>query len=176
MELAINEIKLQAKKLHKRLKSGEMITAKIEKQLTRLNTNLTELKLKHCLTIVSQQLGFVHWHQAHQFFSGISENNTPLNWGTYLYPEQNDVFINEWFADYSQAKIVLEKHPQIKWLLPYKQQFIVVEKDFIDRFKLDPQATELWRFINHDLKASYNSKAWDHVTAAILKQRFLNVT
>lgn len=174
MELANNEIKLQAKKLLKRIKSGETLTTTLTKQLSNLPIELADIQLKHCLTLVARRLGFFHWHEAQQFFTGASNDNSLNNWGTYLYPERGDVFINEWFSTYTNAKQIISEQPGQKWLLPYKTQFIVVEKDYIDNFRLDTQTAELWRSMNYDMKASYNSNAWDHLTAAILKQQFLN--
>lgn len=175
MELAIKEVKIQAKKLNKQLKSGDQVSKNVVLKMKRLHINTTEIKLKDCLNVVSIQLGFQHWRQAHQFFSGSADNKLPTNWGTYLYPDRGDVFINEWFSSYANAKQIVSEHLPSKWLLPYKKQFIVVGQDYIDCFNLNSQLTELWRYIANDMQASYNSKAWDHLTAAILKQRFLSM-
>ena len=59
MELAINEVKTQAKKLLKalRLDSELLLTMKVSLKKLSLSSQ-DDLRLKHCLTIVSQQLGF----------------------------------------------------------------------------------------------------------------------
>ena len=135
MELALNEVKTQAKKLLKALRQDNELMLTIKFSLKKLSlSSLDDLRLKHCLTIVSQQLGFDNWHHAQHTLSGNVETGTTLSMGTFLYPKGCGAFINEWFADYQQAKSNLVNEPQNKWLLPYKNQFIVVEKEFISLF------------------------------------------
>ncbi|MBL4763900.1 MAG: hypothetical protein JKX67_01250 [Colwellia sp.] len=138
MELALNEVKIQAKKLLKVLKVESDLQRIMPRTLNKLAlTSLAELKLKHCLTIVSQQLGFDNWHHAQCVLSGRKKASAPLNTGTFFYPKGSGAFINEWCANYPEAKSTLINKSKSKYLLPYKNQFIVVTKDYISLFKLD---------------------------------------
>lgn len=175
MELALNEVKTQAKKLLKaiRMDSGLLLT--VEPQVKKLALPLpAEIKLKHCLAIVSQQLGFDNWHHAQEVLSGSKKNIAALDMGTLFYPKGADSFINEWFVNYQKAKNSLPEKTGEKWLLPYKNQFIVVRKDYILTFRLDKKLMPLWADIEHNMVDSYNSVAWDKLTCRIIKNRSKN--
>lgn len=172
MEIALNEIKIQAKKLLKKLKKDSELKPVMERSLKKLSlTSLDELKLKHCLTIVSQQLGFENWHHAKEVLSGDNKQLDALNMGTFFYPKSGGAFINEWFASYQQAKTALATKGQAGWLLPYKNQFIVVTQNYIDTFKLDKKLNPLWIEVNQNMVDSYNSLAWDKLACEIIKNR-----
>jgi len=172
MELALNEVKTQAKKLLKAIKSNSSLRPQMEQTLNKLGiTLLDEIKLKHCLVIVAQQLGFDNWHHAQDILSGSKNNIEELSMGTLFYPKGADGFINEWFANYQQAKNIILQKKGKKWLLPYKNQFIVVRRDFISTFKFDEKLMPLWTDIEHDMVSGYNSAAWDKLTCAIIKNR-----
>lgn len=171
MELALNEVKTQAKKLLKAIKTNSDTE---HQRLILKKVHLSspeELKLKHCLTIVAQQLGFDNWHHGQYILSGYKKADEHIAMGSFFYPKACGGFINEWFADYQQAELTLTEHTDTKWLLPYKQQFIVVKEDYIAMFKLDEKLLSLWTEINHNMVASYNSLAWDTLTCAIIKNR-----
>ena len=71
MELALNELKTQAKKLLKALRSNDELQLTMQRSLKKLSlSSLDELKLKHCLTLVSQQLGFDNWHDVQDILTG----------------------------------------------------------------------------------------------------------
>jgi hypothetical protein len=175
MELALNELKTQAKKLLKALRSNDELQLTMQRSLKKLSlSSLDELKLKHCLTLVSQQLGFDNWHDAQDILTGNKSVQDCKNMGSFFYPEGCGGFINEWFADYQQAKSALVHKAKLKWLLPYKHQFIVVEQDYIALFNIDQKLTPLWRDIEYNMVESYNSLAWDKLACEIIKQRAKN--
>lgn len=172
MELALNEVKTQAKKLLKALKLDSELALTMQRSLKKLSlSSLDELRLKHCLTIVSQQLGFNNWHHARDILSGNEKTTYPLSMGSFFYPKGCGGFINEWFADYQQAKTVLANKTKMKWLLPYKNQFIVVQQDYITLFNLDNKLMKLWIEVDHNMVESYNSLAWDKLACAVIKNR-----
>ena len=172
MELALNEVKTQAKKLLKALRMDSNLLLTMEKPLKKVALPLAdEVKLKHCLAMVSQQLGFDNWHHAQDVLSGNKINAEGLVMGSFFYPKWADGYINEWFSDYQQAEKVLLDNPTEKWLLPYKNQYIVVSKDYVSAFKLDKKSQLLWTEINHDMVAGYNSLAWDKLACEIIKNR-----
>jgi hypothetical protein len=172
MELALIETKIQAKKLLKSLPNDNALQQVLKKHLQKLAiTKLDELKLKHCLTIVSQQLGFINWHQAQSVLSGDNKHADKINMGTFFYPQSCDSFINEWFSNYDQARELLIKKPKSKWLLPYKNQFLIVGQTYIEQFNLNAECLFLWRDIQHDMVRSYNTLAWDKLSCAVIKNR-----
>lgn len=172
MELALNEVKIQAKKLLKAIKLDSNLLATIKPSLKKSDlASSEEIQLKHCLTIVSQQLGFENWYHAQTVLSGGNINNNNQRMGTLFYPKGADGFINEWFADYQQAKIALSNQTDERWLLPYQSQFIVVKKDYILSFELDEESMRLWADINYNLVDIYNSDLWDKLTCGIIKNR-----
>ena len=74
MELALNEVKTQAKKLLKALKIDSNLKLSMEIPLKKVGLSLpAEIKLKHCLAIISQQLGFDNWHHAQDILSGTQD-------------------------------------------------------------------------------------------------------
>lgn len=172
MELAIKEIKTQAKKLLKALRADVNLIKTMQLPLKKIAvSSLSELKLKHCLSLVAIELGFKDWHEAQQVLSGTKPSSATKNMGSYFYPKGCGGFINEWFADYSLAEQTLLKSSTSKWLLPYKNQFIVVEHDYIAVFKLDKQLMSLWKEVKHDMVASYASLAWDKIACAVIRNR-----
>jgi len=172
MELALNEVKTQAKKLLKAIRLNSDLKLTLARPLKKLAlTSLEELKLKHCLTLVAHQLGFDNWHHAQDVLSGSRTPVDTLDMGTLFYPKGADGFINEWFADYQQAKDTQINQDKLKWLLPYKKQFIVVKQEYILAFKFDKKLMLLWADIDHDMVDGYKSVAWDKLTCAIIKNR-----
>lgn len=174
MQLALNEVKTQAKKQLKSIKANSEIqeSQRLKTQLKKLPINsIDEIKLKHCLTLVSQELGFTNWHHAHDVLSGSQVAISELDMGSVFYPKRADMFINEWFASYEQAKQTLTDANQKKWLLPYKNQFIVVKEDYINTFNLNHETAQLWQEVEYNMVESYNSANWDRLTAQIIKSR-----
>ena len=172
MKYALQEVKTQAKKLLKAFQSDPSLVRGMQIPLKKIAvSSLEELKLKHCLSLVAIELGFKDWHEAQQLLSGSKPQSMTINMGSFFYPKGCGGFINEWFADYSQAKNTLVNSATSKWLLPYKNQFIVVEKEYIEVFKLDKSLLSSWAEIEHDMAASYNSLAWDKITCAVIRNR-----
>jgi hypothetical protein len=172
MEIALNEVKTQAKKLLKAIKTDTALQQKLAVPLKTFQLESIEaLQLKHCLTLVSQQLGFSSWHHAQTILSGSQTLANRPDMGTAFYTKACGGLINLWFADYLQAKAVLNNQATTRWLLPYQKQFIVVEKDYLDLLKMSEGCEKWWHDINHDLYGGYNSPAWDNLTYLMIRKR-----
>ena len=172
MEYALQEVKTQAKKLLKAFKSDPSLVKGMQIPLKKITvSSLEELKLKHCLGLVAMELGFRDWHEAQQLLSGAKPSLVTINMGSFFYPKGCGGFINEWFADYSQARDSLLNSATSKWLLPYRNQFIVVEQEYIAVFKLNKELMSSWTEIQHDMVVSYNSLAWDKIACAVIRNR-----
>lgn len=172
MELALNEIKTQAKIKLKAIKSGKQLIKQPKRSPVGIKLpDRQEIQLKHCLIYIAQELGFKNWHHAQHILSG-SNNQISLGMGKFFYPKGASYFINEWFSDYQEAKQVLDAlETSTAWLLPYNNQFIIVKSNYIDIFKLDNQTSLLWTTVRYDMVASYNTLAWDQITYGIIKNR-----
>lgn len=172
MIFALNEVKIQAKLLQKALQTNPQLQLGMKKPLAKLGiANIEQFKFKHSLTLIAQQLGFLSWHQAHEFLSGEINNNQLINAGAMFYPKRGDVFLNEWFANYDQAKVCLSDGKKTKWLFPFKQQYVVVEQSFVQALNLDESAQVLWSEVQHNMVASYGTNAWDSLACNIIKNR-----
>jgi len=172
MELAINEVKTQAKKLLKALKVDNNLVQRMQIPLKKAAVpTIDELKLKHCLSMVSIELGFSNWHEAKEILSGTKPLSEVKDMGSFFYPKGCGGFINEWFADYQLAKSAVDMSSHKKWLLPYKNQFIVVEHNYITVFNLPDKLAPLWGELSHNMVAGYNSSAWDKLACAVIKNR-----
>ena len=172
MELAIKEVKTQAKKLLKALRKNNSEILISQAKLKKLAlTSAEQLQLKHCLTIVAIELGFENWHQLQKILSGSESTDEIVNMGTFFYPKICGGFINEWFVDYQEARKTIANYDGVKWLLPYKNQFIVVKEAYISTFKLSDNTMQLWPRLQYDLVSSYNSVAWDEIVFEIIKNR-----
>lgn len=170
--LSSAELKIQAKKLLQALHVNNVLAATMKKSLEQFALrSVDDLQLKHSLTIVSQQLGFIHWHHANAVLSGDNKTIEPLDMGTFFYPSNCHGLTNEWFSDYKLAQTTLKNAKGRQWLLPYKKQFIVVGQSYIDEFNISPTLALLWNTVNHDMVSSYPSTAWDELVCAIIRNR-----
>lgn len=172
MELALNELKVQAKKLCKELKAATHVNAKMDRQLKRMSlTSINELKLKHCQSIVAQQLGFKNWHHAHLVLSGEQAASEHSDLGTLFNNTACQAFVNLWFSSYLEAKEALNANIKTRYLLPYKKQFVVVEKEYLFALNLKETHLQLLAKIGNDMHQSYGSQSWDEITCHVIKNR-----
>lgn len=170
MELALNELKTQAKKLLKVIKEKNEFENKIKLQLKKIQiTSPNEVKLKHCLILVAQQLGFENWHHAQLVLSGNATLTKNLDMGTVFYNNRCAAFINLWFSDYNQAKQALISNFEISYLLPYKKQFIVVKKEYLLALNINENSHCLFANIHHDLYQGYNTPSWDELNYQVIR-------
>ncbi len=175
MNLALNEVKTQAKKLLKALRDDQSIIKNLNKAFKKLNLSAVEpIKLKHCLSLIAYQLGFDSWHQAQQVLSGEEDLTNRPNMGTFFYNNRCSVHINEWFSSYEMAKLRLQEQPTAKFILPYKRQFILVERHFLQALNLNDNAVDQLGSIEHNMVEGYNTQAWDVIACNIIKARQKN--
>jgi hypothetical protein len=170
MNLAIKELKIQAKRLLKSIKAGDDVPAKIQRHLKTLNVeNIQEVKLKHCHFFIAKKFNFDSWQHAQQVLSGSEVSNSPVNMGTIFHSSRCDALINLWFATYDEAEAALAFDKENRWLIPYKQQYIVVNREYLKMVGIDSTFDEQWNCISHDLVKGYNSESWDTLASAALK-------
>lgn len=172
MEIAINEVKTQARKLLKALKTDQTLQQKMALQLKKNKFGpISELQLKHCLTLISQQLGFSNWPHAQRILSGNEQLENRPDMGSAFYTKACDGLLNQWFAEYELAKAVLTMQPSTSWLIPYQKQFIVVTRDYLALLNVSDDCEQWWQEIGHDLFAGYNTQAWDKLAYVMIRNR-----
>jgi len=67
---------------------------------------------------------------------------------TELWYETNlDVFLNQWYANYDEARQSLQHHGG--FLLPYRKHFFICEPEVISALGLDPSDSD-WEKTGHD--------------------------
>jgi len=154
MNRSIAELKVRAKKLHKSALSGNQSTLDFLKLTP---SSITDLQRKTCLNLLAKRYGFKDWRHAKDVLSGSTSSGKDM--GQFWYSNQCSSLLNHWFADYHEAKIFLKENPDL-YLLPFKNQFMVVAKDFIKTIGLAENNDAAWTHIHHDMVAYYGSAGW----------------
>lgn len=129
----IEELKIQAKKHHKAHSS--------EPNSPLVNDH--PLRLKDSQLVIARQYGFRHWDHAREVLKGSSCRD----YGTFWYKNQCSTLLNLWCASYKEAYI--QQQAQGGFILPYKNQYLVVEHHYLELLGLDSQ-DENWAAINFD--------------------------
>jgi hypothetical protein len=98
-----------------------------------------QIKLKHALTIIAMEQGF-------------------LSWVDFIVQRQFIVggYLNLWFATYSEAKA--QQTLTGGFLLPYKKQFFICDANYLKQIGFDPEDSD-WGKINGDWVAPANQSA-----------------
>ncbi|MGB1298762.1 MAG: hypothetical protein ACPG8A_10815 [Psychrobium sp.] len=170
MELAVNELKIQAKKRLKHLRCDNQEFALFQKKHKLTLDGNDELQLKHVLLASARELGFASWQLLVNVLSGQSTAEQ-LDMGTLFYPRGCHGLTNEWFASYHEAQQVLAQDSENKWLLPYKTQFMVVTRNYMAAFNLPLEAINWLDDVKRDMAGCYNSLQWDNIVVSILRHR-----
>jgi len=147
MRLALEEVKIKAKKVLKQsmLMAGDSVNDKIS--------------LMACQRQISRQLGFEDFNHARLVLTGQAKPEEKLNFGSIWYAPACTRFTNQWFSSYAEAQQV-QKVNRL-YLLPYQQQFLLVEPDFLFTLGLNGQDVALLERAKKDLVALYPSEIWD---------------
>jgi len=143
MNDAISELKIRAKVLHRSVQAGH------DEGLRRLRTSKSSVSLtgeaqhKHCLAAVAREIGFRSWQHAVRVLRGDDEIE---DFGTLLMPRSCGGFLNQWYANYAEAR---EGLSETRYLLAYKRDFVIVTREFIAELGLDPDDPD-WQLIGRD--------------------------
>jgi len=157
MNRSIEELKIRAKRLHKSVNAGEPAAlARIRK----LRSSGLEVRRKTCLNGLAMEMGFREWGHAKSVLSG--ENWQEPDKGTLWYSARCGALLNIWFADYKEARRCLIENPEY-YLLPYKNQFIVVDDNYLKVIGLGEDCQDEWTILGHDLIDGFGSLEWHHL-------------
>ena len=88
--------------------------------------------------------------------------------GDLWYEVATDVFLNHWCSTYDEARQVLAS--QGGYLLPYRRQFVVVERGYVKVLGLDPD-DPAWEAVGHDLAKPADLAAYRELVTARLVHR-----
>lgn len=87
------------------------------------------------------------------------------DYGELWYELATDVCLNHWCSTYDEAREVLARHGG--YLLPYRRQFVVVEREYVKILGLDPE-DPAWEAVGHDLAQPADLAAYRELVAARL--------
>ena len=77
-----------------------------------------------------------------------------------MYVPRMDIFLNSWFTDYDEARAFFEKDG--RYLLPYRDQFVITEAGGIRELGLDPDDPD-WEKIGRDWVKPKDPEAWERL-------------
>ncbi|TPV92720.1 MAG: hypothetical protein B7733_24255 [Myxococcales bacterium FL481] len=165
---AIEQIRNRARRLHRCAAAHEPRALKRLAELPEFRNRaeaewLETLQRKHCFGVLARELGFRHWAHAKTVLSG--ELPPCGDFGTLLHVRGCSGFLNQWFADYPEAKRARAVHDG--FLLAYRTQYLVVERDYIDTLGLE--STDLgWRELGRDWLAPSGVAARSRLYATLV--------
>ena len=145
MSIVIEMLKKQAHALHQQARARDqksLVRLRNLRQFKSLDDEqiIAEVKRRHCLKVIAQEIGFAGWPHALQIIEG---SNTE-DFGTFFYPKGCGAHSNIWRASYEEAQNIRSDHGG--FLLGYKHQFLVVDDDYIREMGLNPTDPELAAF------------------------------
>jgi hypothetical protein len=120
-------------------------------------TVLNSLQLKNALTVIAFENGYQSWAELKSALDHAAEKSPLAEINDQFYPKGYTTYWNIWFAKYSQAKKVLSEGKG--FLLPFKNQYFIVEEHFVDSIGL-PHTLPEWGMIGNDWIHPKNVKAW----------------
>lgn len=118
---------------------------------------LENLQLKHAFSVIAEENGYASWTELKFALDQAAETSPLAEIKEQFYPKGFTTYWNIWFAKYSQAKKVLSEGKG--FLLPYKNQYFIVEEHFVDSIGL-PHTLPEWKSIGNDWIHPKNVKAW----------------
>lgn len=141
MHDAVTELKIKAELLRKHIDAGEPSAIARLRALPglkraedeRLREGAADLRHRDCLDVIAAEWGFANYADAKAALSGSAEAQ---DFGTLLYPRGKGPSLNRWYSNYDEA--VRDREIVNGYLIGYKRQFLVVDRDYIESLDLDP--------------------------------------
>ena len=166
----LDVLKSRARVLHREAEALDPVAVKRVRSVPALadaddGTLPSELKRRHCLTVVAKELGFSGWSHAAAVLTGRPVDD----FGTLLYPtEIGATYWNVWSASYDEARKIHKEHDG--YLLAYKKHFFIVDRYFIEAIGLDPD-DEDWNRIHRDWVRPGDLAARNRLYARVIEAR-----
>lgn len=118
---------------------------------------IAAVQLKDALNVIAVENGYESWGELKTVLDHAAESSPLAEIKDQFYPKGFTTYWNIWFAKYSQAKKVLDEGKG--FLLPFRNQFIIVEEHFVDSIGL-PHTLREWKEIGNDWVHPKNVKVW----------------
>jgi len=149
---AIQELKVRAEILHGRVRARDKRALARLRALPPLRRAADRellalagaIRRRHCLAVIAAELGFSDWTVARRVITG---EDVAVDFGTLLCPPRCGGHINRWYARYDDATAVRKSCRG--YLLAYRRQYLVVERDYIETLGLDPDDGD-WERLGFD--------------------------
>jgi len=154
MNRSIEELKIRAKKLQQ---AGERFDPRAFDFLNIKPDPRQKIQRKTCLNTLARKIGFTDWSHARHVLSASAVLGQDM--GKFWYENACSAHLNNWFANYEEAKRHLTDHPDL-YLLPYKNQFIVADINVISVLGLTEECAGYWRSIGNNLVDGYGTDGW----------------
>jgi len=196
MSKPLLEIKRYGKKILKRFMQSQK--NELDNEGTKFDKALMEklqrisgpgaLQLKHCLNFVAMFLEFKDWQHCNRVLttdpaglnSSVESANTldsglkEENMGTLWYSKSCVALSNQWFADYEEARGIHEQQ-EASFLLPYKNQYVIVTEDYLKLLGLSKQSVESCRSVGGDMVLHYRCGAWEDAVTDIIRHKLSTI-
>jgi hypothetical protein len=165
MSQLLDDLKTQARALHKQVKAHEPAALARLRALRELRgASDGELaagtRRRQCLAAIAHELGFDGWPH----LVAVIEGRRDDDFGTLLYRPGHS---NIWSASYDEARAIRSEHGG--YLLPYKHQFVIVDRYFIETLGLDPDDAD-WEVIGRDWVKPGSLAARERLYAKLIRE------
>lgn len=164
----ITYLKSEARKLHKSAMAGDKLAVRRIRGKSPAVALGADIQRKHALAAIAREIGFENWKQAGDCFEG----REGASWAEFLYPQRCHIHWNIWFATYEEAKAIHANHEG--FLLPYKNQFMIVDADYILSLGLQP-IDRAWSVMGRDWARPSSEDARGILALALVKRHLENI-
>ena len=149
---AIQELKVRAEILHGRVRARDKRALARLRALPPLRRAADRellalagaIRRRHCLAVIAAELGFPDWTEARRVTRGRGRRGGLRHAAL---PPRCGGHINRWYARYDDATAVRKSCRG--YLLAYRRQYLVVERDYIETLGLDPDDRD-WESLGFD--------------------------
>ena len=159
-----SELRAAARRLLRRLRSEDRATAlEAAERFVRLRSfagetparvldRRADVRLKHALAVIALEYGSESWLALKTAADRVEEPP--------MYVPRMETLLNRWFARYADARASLEEYAG--YLLPYRNQFFICEREGIVALGLDPEDPD-WKAIGYDWVRPADREAWSRL-------------
>jgi hypothetical protein len=171
MSQLIDDLKDQARALHKQVQAAQPAALGRVRALRELrdasdSALAAETLRRQCLAVIARELGFDGWPH----LVAVIEGKRDDDFGTLLYKPGH---WNIWSASYDEARTIRAEHGG--YLLPYKHQFVIVDRYFIETLGLDPDDAD-WEAIGRDWVKPGSMQARERLYAKLIRLQLAGET
>ncbi|RED53773.1 hypothetical protein [Aestuariispira insulae] len=155
-------LKHRARLFHRELAKGNpMDLARLNRRLAKPHTDPALVRRRDCLTMLAREQGFRSWSH----LLGVIRDKSVSDFGTLLYPDRCYAHFNIWSADINEARRI--RSETNGYLLGYKKQFFVVDRDYVATLGLDPEDPD-WQPLERDVTHPAHANARGRLISRLL--------